>query len=263
MLNSFNLRCLYCEIVPDYIKLVLMSPHTMNRVNYLMYGMKMPRLGTNDAVALIVPLPPLAEQHRIVAKVDELMALCDQLQAERNRREAWRDQLVASSLHQLAIDQTTEEKSPPPWRGRVREGGELPLATMSPPAPSPTPQPPPVKGGGAFGRDALFLQNLPRLTTRTEHIKQLRQAILNLAVRGRLVPQDPNDEPAAELLKQIQAEKVRLVKEGVQKKEVVLPALDLNRAPFALPFGWSWARFPELGKFGRGKSKHRPRCHHQ
>jgi collagenase-like PrtC family protease len=128
---------------------------------------------------------------------------------------------------------------------------------------SPTPQPPPVKGGGAFGRDALFLQNLPRLTTRTEHIKQLRQAILNLAVRGRLVPQDPNDEPAAELLKQIQAEKVRLVKEGVQKKEVVLPALDLNRAPFALPFGWSWARFPELGKFGRGKSKHRPRCHHQ
>ncbi|MDD5321509.1 MAG: hypothetical protein PHD43_13005 [Methylococcales bacterium] len=55
----------------------------------------------------------------------------------------------------------------------------------------------------------FVLQHLPRLTTRPAHIKQLRQTILNLAVRGKLVPQDPNDEPAAELLKRIQAEKER------------------------------------------------------
>ncbi len=165
------------------------------------------------------PLPPLAEQHRIVAKVDELMALCDQLEAAQSKRETRRDRLVAASLHR--VDTVLPES--------------LPAAAR------------------------FHLDNLPRLTTRPEHIKQLRQTILNLAVRGRLVPQDPNDEPAAELLKRIQVAKARLVKEGTRKKGAVLPDVDLDQAPFDLPFGWSWARFPELGTFGRGKSKHRPR----
>ncbi len=69
----------YCGMAPEYVKLVLKSPLTMTRVDRLMYGMKMPRLGTEDAVTLSFPLPPLAEQQRIVAKVDELMALCDRL----------------------------------------------------------------------------------------------------------------------------------------------------------------------------------------
>ena len=62
----------------------------------------------------------------------------------------------------------------------------------------------------AFRDDARFhLDHLPRLTTRPDHIKQLRQTILNLAVRGKLVPQDPNDEPASELLKRIATGKGR------------------------------------------------------
>lgn len=182
-------------------------------------GGAMNNVSLEDIQNFIVPLPPLAEQHRIVAKVDELMALCDQLQAERNKCESRLDRLVASSLNRISTTTAEEAKD----------------AT------------------------SFHLNYLPRLTTRTEHIKQLRQTILNLAARGRLVPQDPNDEPAAELLKRIQVEKARLVKEGVQKKEAALPALDLEQAPFSLPVGWSWARFPELGKFGRGKSKHRPR----
>ncbi|QOX79229.1 restriction endonuclease subunit S [Trichlorobacter lovleyi] len=165
------------------------------------------------------PLPPLAEQQRIVTKVDELMALCDQLEAERNQREAHRDKLVAASLNRIST--TTAEEA---------------------------------KDAARF-----HLNLLPRLTTKPEHIKQLRQTILNLAVRGKLVEQDPNDEPATELLKRIQAEKERLVKELGQKKEAPLPAIDFEQAPFDLPLGWTWARFPELGKFGRGKSKHRPR----
>ena len=61
---------------------------------------------------------------------------------------------------------------------------------------------------GAFGEHALpiFFNHLPRLTTRSEHIRQLRQTILSLAVRGKLVPQDPRDEPAVELLKKIPIE---------------------------------------------------------
>ena len=122
-----------------------------------------------------LPLPPLAEQHRIVAKVDALMALCDQLEAAKTEREQSRDRLVVASLHRLNSPADTAETDTPDLPARQAE---------------------------AFRDHARFVFNhLPRLTTRPEHIKQLRQTILNLAVRGKLVPQDPNDEPAAELLK--------------------------------------------------------------
>jgi type I restriction enzyme, S subunit len=111
-----------------------------------------------------------------------------------------------------------------------------------------------------FQADARFaLHALPALTTRLDQIKHLRQTILNLAVRGKLVPQDPKDEPASELLRQIAGEKARLVKEGKFKHQDPLPDVDPVQAPFALPVGWAWGRFPEIGTFGRGKSKHRPR----
>jgi type I restriction enzyme S subunit len=192
----------YCGMAPEYMKLVLKSSLTMARVDRLMYGMKMPRLGTGDAVALSFPLPPLAEQHRIVAKVDELMALCDQLEAAQSKREKQRDRLVAASLHCV--------------------GTALPESL------------PAVAH--------FHLDNLPHLTTCPEHIKQLRQTILNLAVRGRLVPQDPNDEPAAELLKRIQVEKARLVKEEKIKKDRPLPQILEEEKLFVLPKGWEWVR---------------------
>ena len=71
---------------------------------------------------------------------------------------------------------------------------------------------------------------------------RLRRFILDLAVRGNLVKQDPNDEPAAELLKRIQAEKVRLTNEGTLRKEKPLPPVPESEAPFAIPKIWHWAR---------------------
>jgi type I restriction enzyme S subunit len=150
---------------------------------------------------LTFPLPPLAEQQRIVAKVDELMALCDRLEAAQVERESQRDRLAAASLHRLN------------------------------------------NGADAFRDHARFyLNRLPRLTTRLEDIHQLRQTILNLAVRGRLVIQDPNDEPASELLTRIEAEKERFTKEGTLRKEKPLPPVTEGAAPFAIPTSWSWAR---------------------
>lgn len=97
-----------------------------------------------------LPLPPLAEQRRIVAKVDELMALCDQLEAARTAREETRDRMAAASLARLN---------------------------------NPDPE--------TFPTDARFaLNTLPALTTRPDQVKQFRQTILNLAVRGKLVAQD-------------------------------------------------------------------------
>ena len=143
-----------------------------------------------------IPTPPLAEQHRIVAKVDELMALCDRLEAARTEREATRNRLSASSLARLD---------------------------------APDPDPATFRDHAAFA-----LENLAPLTTRTDQIKALRQTILNLAVRGKLVEQDPNDEPASELLKRIAAEKARLVKAKKISKQVAFQPPDLSEASFDL-----------------------------
>ncbi len=77
-------------------------------------------------------------------------------------------------------------------------------------------------------------------------IDQLKQAILQLAVMGKLVPQDPNDEPAAKLLERIAAEKAQLVKEGKIKKQKPLPPIAEDDKPFELPNGWEWCRLGAL-----------------
>ena len=77
-------------------------------------------------------------------------------------------------------------------------------------------------------------------------IKILRELILELAVRGKLVPQDPNDEPASELLKRIAAEKAELVKQGKIKKQKPLPEISEDEKPFELPKGWELVRLGEL-----------------
>ncbi|TDR93002.1 restriction endonuclease subunit S [Enterovirga rhinocerotis] len=211
-------RCL--EVDPEYIRSWLLSDHVYALIEDRAAGStNQVELTAQMAINQVVPLPPLAEQHRIVAKVDELMGRCDRLEAARAGREAVRDKLTAASLARLN-------------------------------APDPE----------TFEADARFaLDALPALTTRPDQIKALRQTILNLAVRGKLVPQDANDEPAAELLKRIAKEKARLVKEGKVKRQNALPEIDLDQVPFELPAGWAWGRFPEVGTFGRGRSKHRPR----
>ena len=185
------------------------------------HGVAMTHINRGPFLAHVVLIPPLAEQHRIVAKVDELMVLCDRLEAARVEREATRDRLAAASLARLN---------------------------------APDPDPVTFRDHAAFALD-----NLTPLTARRDQIKALRQTILNLAVRGKLVEQDPNDEAASELLKRIAADRVRLEKRGSIKRSRPLPQIDTADIPFDLPPGWAWARFPEVGTFGRGKSRHRPR----
>jgi type I restriction enzyme, S subunit len=143
------------------------------------------------------PLPPLAEQRRIVAKVDELMALCDKLEAARTKREGCRDRLTTAGLSRL---NATDPDS--------------------------------------FQDDARFvLDALTLVTARADQIAQLRQAILNLAVRGKLVPQDPKDEPASALVQRVAVEKARLIKAGVvhDKKRYVR---DPSKIVGGLPPSW-------------------------
>jgi type I restriction enzyme S subunit len=206
------------ETEAEYLERAIRSPVVQQQIWASVKAAAQPCLYINRIQSLVIP-PPLAEQHRIVAKVDELMGLCDRLEAAQARREGTRDRLAAATLARLnAADPKT------------------------------------------FEADARFvLDALPALTTRPDQIKQLRQTVLNLAVRGKLVLQDSNDEPASELLKRVAKEKARLVKEGKAKRQNPLPDVDTDQAPFELPVGWAWGRFPEVGTFGRGKSKHRPR----
>ncbi len=206
-------------ISADYVLIFLKCPHFIESGIPKMTGTAGQKRVSKEYFAYSpFPLPPLAEQHRIVAKVDELMALCDRLEAAQTEREGRRDRLVASSLHHLNSGANAD----------------------------------------AFREHARFYFNhLPRLTTRPDHIKQLRQTILNLAVRGKLVEQDPTDEPAFELRNQIHAEKVRLLKEGaIKRTQLVLP-IEAAEISSTIPNRWEWVRLGDVlfGDSQNGYSK--------
>jgi type I restriction enzyme S subunit len=84
------------------------------------------------------------------------------------------------------------------------------------------------------------------------HVAQLRQSILQEAVKGKLVPQDPNDEQASELLEKIKAEKEQLINEKKIKKEKPLPPIAEDEIPYELPQGWEWARLENVFCFQKG-----------
>ena len=136
----------------------------------------------------------------------KLMTLCDRLEATQSELEMTRTRLAAASLTRLNEPDSDQTR---------------------------------------FQQDTAFvLNNLTPLTTRPEQVKALRQTILNLAVRGKLVPQYPNDEPASELLEQITKEKTRLMKSGEIKKPKKLPLID--EIPYSLPPSWRWTRIREI-----------------
>jgi type I restriction enzyme S subunit len=87
----------------------------------------------------------------------------------------------------------------------------------------------------------LLLQHFDRISEAPDSIPRLRRFILDLAVRGKLVEQDQNDEPAAELVKRIQAEKTRLVKEGLERKVKTPILLKADEIPYSLPVSWQWS----------------------
>ena len=91
----------------------------------------------------------------------------------------------------------------------------------------------------------LLTENLPLLAGAPNGIKKLRELILELAVRGKLVPQDPSDEPANELLKRIAEEKARLIADGALKKQKTLPEVSEEQRLFELPPGWAWCRLQD------------------
>jgi type I restriction enzyme S subunit len=193
----------YCEMPSRYFLYYLRSPVFIQYVESVQTGIAYPAINDGQFYSGLLALPPLAEQHRIVAKVDELMALCDQLEQQHSNAQKAHETLVSQLLATLTQSQNAAEFNAN-WQRIYAHF------------------------------DVLF--------TTEASIDALKQTLLQLVVMGKLVPQDPNDEPASELLKRIQAEKAKLITEGKLKKEKPLAPISEDEKPFELPNTWEWVR---------------------
>jgi type I restriction enzyme, S subunit len=156
------------------------------------------------------PLPPLAEQHRIVAKVDELMAMCDRISSRQQQKRETRIIINNAAIGQLLTAREPE----------------------------------------VFNKSWQHIcNNFDLLYSTPDNIGKLRQAILQLAVQGKLVPQDENDEPASVLLEKIRANKQRLIEEKKISKEKPLPPIETDEVFYTLPEGWMCVRLGDICSF--------------
>jgi type I restriction enzyme S subunit len=158
------------QVLPAYIKVFLTCEHSLSA--FRTSSAQTTNIANITFLTIrnhCVPVPPAAEQHRIVAKVDELMALCEMLEETQKHREATRDRLTAASLARLNA-----------------------------------PDPETFQADARFA-----IEELPALTARTDQIERLRETIRSLAIRGQLGSQDQSDESASELLQRIRYEKAK------------------------------------------------------
>lgn len=206
------------NVVSGYVYRYLRSPSFVSYVESVQTGIAYPAINDRQFFSGLIPLPPTAEQRRIVAKVDELMALCDQLEQQTN---------ASLGAHQTLVETLLSALTSAPDHAQFANAWQRIASHF----------------------DTLF--------TTEESIAQLKQTILQLAVMGKLVPQDPNDEPASELLKKIAAEKVRLVKAKTIRNSRPLAPISNEEKFMSLPAGWAFARLNDIGDWGAGATPSR------
>ena len=204
------------KIEPRYAMAVLRTPYARSLlIDSSSQTTNIANVSLAKLRPLPFPLPPEAEQSRIVTRVEELMRLCDALEAKGQLGAAQHTQLVSTLLGTLTASATPDELADH-WQ-RVAQHFDL-------------------------------------LAGRPEAIDALEQTLLQLAVRGLLVPQDPQDEPASALLQKIRAEKDRLIATGQIKRDKPLPPITDEEKPFELPVGWEWVRLGIVVGIERGGS---------
>jgi type I restriction enzyme S subunit len=190
---------------PHYFTLALRASADDGRLARYFTGVAIKHFTGRSLDKYLVPLPPPAEQRRIVAKVDALMALCDQLGAALSHRATVRAQATSAALMNLS--------------GERQAGGNA---------------------------QATLLARVRSFTESRDQTAEWRRCLLSLAVRGRLVRQNPNDQSASELLAAIAGEKAKQVALRAIPRSTALPPLAPSEYPFSLPAGWAWTRLGEL-----------------
>lgn len=166
---------LFSQISSWYIAYLVLSGYFIDYTESNLHGIAYKGLNIEILSNLPVPLPPLAEQKRIVAKVEALFKYVDECEDSRNQL-----------AEKLSVT--------------------------------------------------------------------LKRSVLQEAIQGRLVPQDPNDEPASELLKRIVAERKKQITEKKIKKQKPLPPITADEKPFSLPSGWEWTRIGDVCEVFNGNS---------
>ena len=198
------------NLYPTYLSLYLRSNIAYDYFLENSKGTAQLGIYLNKLSLLYVAIPPLAEQKRIVEKVNRLMELCDKLEIQQQQQ-----QTKTLQLGTVATSRLTAAKNPEAFKQHWQN----------------------------------ISKNFDLIYSTPENIKQLRQTILQLAVMGKLVPQNPDDEPAFVLLAKIKAEKEKLIKEGKIKKSKKLKAMSPDEIPFDLPKTWKWIRLSEIISF--------------
>lgn len=181
-------------------------------------GAAQPNISRVKIINTFFPLPPLAEQKRIVAKVDELMALCDRYEVLKCDRNSLRTKMRASAIDAL-MNAEIDESLNTAWE---------------------------------------FIQNnLECISQVPADVEDYRQTILKLAVSGKITYQSKHDQPASTLVERAFAEKKRLIKEKKITKRKPQPEIDISELPFNPPFGWSFVRFGDVVDIASGVTKGR------
>ncbi len=206
-------------VVPDYLGWCLRSPYFQSEARARTSSTTIAILNKGKWEAIPVPVPPLAEQARIVSRVDELMRLCDALEAN-GRLEAEQHARLLGTLLGTLTDSSTPDELAANWQ-RVADHFDL-------------------------------------LLDRPEAVDALEQTVLQLAVRGLLVPQDPSDVSAETLIQDIRAEKDRMIADGRIKRDKPLPPIAADEKPFELPSGWACVTLDSLASQITDGAHHTP-----
>lgn len=205
-----------CAISSGYLYLLLTS---VDMTQYQV-GTSVPALSQGTLGKIPVKLPPLEEQHRIVQKVDELMALCDRLEQHTS------DQLDA---HQTLVDTL--------------------LSTLTQSA----------NATELADNWARLAEHFDTLFTTEQSINKLKQTILQLAVMGRLVEQDAEDEPAETIVQKLNSKKQELIESGDLRQPKPLPVIEEQDLPFELPDNWKFVRLGSCVRLRSGTTFPRER----
>lgn len=217
MLNTSMVRmCFYSkDWYSEYLKTFISSGFFVDQMSEQLVGIQ-PNFGSTHLSRIYIPIPPLEEQKEIVRVIETLFKEVEQLEQLTKERIAFKEDFVTSALRQLTTEDTSIQ-----WD---------------------------------------YLQNhFKSFFTEKSAVKKLRQAVLQLAVQGKLTvdwrKNNPNTEPATELLKRIQKEKAQLIKDKKIKKESPLPTILDDEIPYELPESWVWCRLGTIAeKLGAGST---------
>jgi type I restriction enzyme, S subunit len=189
-----------------YLKLLLKTSYFLEYAFKNATGTTIKNVSLKSMRLFLVPFPPLAEQKRIVAKVDELMALCDKLESRRQKKQELQSKLNSAALDRM-LSAENQEEFEQHWQH--------------------------------------ICENFDLLYDNSENVEKLKQTILQLAVQGKLVEQDPEDEPASILIEKIRNENKLERKKKINISEQ-FSKRNLDQEIFSIHSNWSWCRFEEI-----------------